>query len=80
MKKLTVLVAVIGLMVLAFPAERSIEVQGAAATLGGIFQEPAITTTSDSITVEGAQATWSGTLGNRRSDHQRCPGSSVSLH
>ena len=79
MRKLTVLVAVTGLMVLAlaaaamplgqgdaqgqvFPGNRSIEVQGAAATFGGTLQEPGITTASDSISVEGAAATFSAPL------------------
>ena len=79
MRKLAVLVAVTGLMVLAlaaaamplgqgdaqgqvFPGNRSIEVQGAAATFGGTLQEPGITTASDSISVEGAAATFSAPL------------------
>ena len=41
-----------------FPGKRVIEVQGSAATFGAPLQEPAITTSADSITVEGAGATF----------------------
>ena len=73
MKKLIALGAVVLLMVLAakapplgqgdaqdqaFPGERSIEAQGNGATFGGDLQEPAVTSTTDSITVEGADATF----------------------
>ena len=79
MRKLTVLVAVTGLMVLAlaaaamplgqgdaqgqvFPGNRSIEVQGEAVTFGGTLQEPEITSSTGSITVEGADATFGAPL------------------
>ena len=79
MRKLTVLVAVTGLMVLALaaaamplgpgdaqdqagPGERSIEVQREQVAFGGTLQEPAITTATDLITVEGAAATFSAPL------------------
>ena len=81
MRKLTVLVAVTGLMVLAlaaaamplgqgdaqgpsvFPGNRSIEVPGRGRSpLAGLIQEPAITSASDSISVEGAAATFSAPL------------------
>ena len=42
----------------AFPGKRIIEVQGSGSTFGGILQDPAITTSADSITVEGAGATF----------------------
>ena len=45
-----------------FPGKRTIEGRGAAATFGGTLQEPAITTSADSITVEGAGATFSSPL------------------
>ena len=79
MRKLAVLVAVTGLMVLvlaaaamplgqgddqdqAFSRERAIEGQGAQVAFGGTLQEPGITTASDSISVEGAAATFSAPL------------------
>ena len=46
----------------AFPGERSIEVQGAAATFGGTLQEPGVTSSGSGIIVEGAGATFGGNL------------------
>ena len=80
MRKLTVLVAVTGLMVLALAAAAMPlgpgDAQGPAWSRGtapsrsrarpspsaGLMQEPAITTAPDSITVEGAAATFSAPL------------------
>ena len=42
----------------AFPGKRIIEVQGSASAFGAPLQDPAITTSADSITVEGAGATF----------------------
>ena len=47
---------------LVFPGKRIIKVQGWAATFGGTLQEPAITTSADSTTLEGAGATFSAPL------------------
>ena len=46
----------------AFPGERSIQVQGNAATFGGNLQEPAIASSGNGITVEGADATFGAPL------------------
>ena len=79
MRKLAVLVAVTGLMVLAlaaaamplgqgdaqdqaFSRERAIEGQGAQVAFGGTLQEPEITSSTGSITVEGADATFGAPL------------------
>ena len=45
-----------------FPGKRIIEGRGSADTFGGTLQEPAIITSADSITLEGAGATFSTPL------------------
>ena len=46
----------------AFPGERPIEAQRAAATFGGTLQEPGVTSSGSGIIVEGAGATFGGNL------------------
>ena len=62
MRKLTALVTVVGLMAMALTADAAptgpadvITTQGSASAFGAPLQDPAITTSADSITVEGSR-------------------------